>query len=640
MTPEQLQKLSGLYHAALELEPLQRKAFLQKHCSGDEALRRELSQLLSANEEAGTFLMKPAIKLNNEIGTKEPDVSLIGRSFGHYRIVSHLGAGGMGEVYLATDEKLGRKIALKLLPAEFAHDQERLRRFVTEARSASATAHPNIVTIHDIGEADGIHYIAQEFVEGETLRSRIEQGPTSPLEAVNIAQQTANALAAAHAVGIVHRDIKPENIMLRHDGFVKLLDFGLAGMNPTEAMSGDLSNSPTLHKNTAPGVIMGTVNYMSPEQTRGQKLDARSDLWSLGVVLYEMLVGERPFQGESMPDIFVAILERQPTPLAELLDDAPTQLQQILDKLLAKNREQRYQSSAQLAEELKRLHRRLELNAERDAGEVSESATLFMAPKPTAPIIAAAQPSIAEPHTFSTQSLPADTVTKELAQVARLSRVTIGLAAFLIVGLIAVAVWWAMQSKTPATAPAIPAEQLPERSFKYWLTVQMMRDGKPYREPFESAGRERYESGSKFLFNFISPQSGYLYLINEGPATNGISFWMLFPLPSINQSSAKIEPNDPIKTGWLTFNENTGDEKIWVLWSAEPIRELETIKADVLNPQAKGEFRNAQQRDAVRRLLASFNQSKSEALEDRTNLQTLVTGRGANLIHLVELKHH
>ncbi len=640
MTPEQLQKLSGLYHAALELEPQQREAFLQKHCSDDAELRCELSQLLTANEEAGTFLMKPAVKLNSEIGSKQSDVSLIGRAFGHYRIVSHLGAGGMGEVYLATDEKLDRKIALKLLPAEFADDRERLRRFVTEAKSASATAHPNIVTIHDIGETDGIHYIAQEFVEGETLRNRIEQGPIPLLEALNIVQQTANALAAAHAVGIVHRDIKPENIMLRHDGFVKLLDFGLAGMNPTQAMSSDQSNSPTLPKNTAPGVIMGTVNYMSPEQTRGQKLDFRSDQWSLGVVLYEMLVGERPFQGESMPDIFVAILERQPIPLAELLDDAPAQLQQILDKLLAKNREQRYQSSAQLAEELKRLHRRLELDAERNSGEVSESATLFIQPKPTASPITAAPPPTAEPPTFSTQSLPADTMTKELAQVARLSRVTIGLAAFLIVGLVAVAVWWTMQSKTPATVPAIPAEQLPERSFNYWLTVQMMRDGKPYREEFQSAGKERYESGSKFRFNFISPQSGYLYLINEGPAENGISFWLLFPMPSVNEASAKIEANQTMTTGRMTFNENTGDEKLWVIWAAQAINELENLKADVLTPQAQGELRNPQQRDTVRRLLTSLSQSKSEAEEDRRNLKTAVAGRGDTLIHLVELKHH
>ncbi|MFN0107285.1 MAG: protein kinase domain-containing protein [Blastocatellia bacterium] len=275
------------------------------------------------------------------------------------------------------DTRLKRKVAIKLLPEKFATDPERLRRFETEAKAASATDHPNIVTIHEIGESNGTYYIAQEYVEGETLRSRIERGPIPLLDTLDIAHQTANALAAAHGAGIVHRDIKPENIMLRHDGFVKVLDFGLAGILQTESNSENLSDAKTLLKNTAPGVILGTVNYMSPEQTRGQKLDARSDLWSLGVVLYEMLTGQRPFHGESMPDIFVAILERQPAPLTESLADPPKQLQQILDKLLTKNRDQRYQSSAQLAAELKRFHHRLELDAERESGEVSESATLF-----------------------------------------------------------------------------------------------------------------------------------------------------------------------------------------------------------------------------------------------------------------------
>jgi len=642
MTPEQLQKLSGLYHAALELEPLQREAFLQKHCLDDEDLRRELSQLLAANEEAGTFLIKPAINLNREIGPKQPDASLIGRTFDHYRIVSHLGTGGMGEVYLAMDEKLGRKIALKLLPAEFANDQERLRRFVTEAKSASATAHPNIVTIHDIGEAEGIHYIAQEFVEGETLRSRIEQGPIPPPEALNIARQTANALAAAHDAGIVHRDIKPENIMLRHDGFVKLLDFGLAGMNPTEAMSGDLSNSPTLPKNTAPGVIMGTVNYMSPEQTRGQKLDFRSDQWSLGVVLYEMLVGERPFQGESMPDIFVAILERQPVPLAELMDDAPAQLQQVLDKLLAKNREQRYQSSAQLADELKRFHHRLELDAERESGQVSESATLFLKqPVQAAKSGATEPPVISQPaHTAVAPISSIQPATGELAAVTRLSRSTIALVVFLLVAVIAVVLWFLIQQKAPATVPPTITESLPERSFHYWLTVQRMRDGKPDRAEFPSSGRDFYESGWRFRFNFASPQSGHLYLINEGPTENGVSYWLLFPMPSVNEASAKIEANQTMTSNWFQFTKDAGDEKIWVIWSAETIRELEALKADVLTPQAQGEFRNPQQRDTVRRLLDSLNQSKSEAREDRRNMKTAVSGRGDTLIHLVELKHH
>ncbi|MDX2044927.1 MAG: protein kinase [Acidobacteriota bacterium] len=643
MTPEQFHKLSGLYHAALDLEPGRRESFLLEHCQGDDVLRKEVEQLLAANNEAGAFLNEPAI--NPDINVEEPDTAMIGRVFGHYQIISHLGAGGMGEVYLAMDEKLSRKIALKLLPVEFATDPDRLRRFATEAKSASATDHPNIVTIHEIGETDGIHYIAQEFVEGETLRSRIEQGPIPLLEALNIAHQIANALAAAHNAGIVHRDIKPENIMLRHDGFVKVLDFGLAGVSQTEAMAEHLSNAPTMPKNTAPGMILGTVNYMSPEQTRGQKLDFRSDLWSLGVVLYEMLTGQRPFHGESMPDIFVAILERQPAPLNQSMADPPVQLEQILNKLLAKKREQRYQSSAQLAAELKRFHHRLELDAERESSEVSEPATLFI----KQPIQTAEARTIQSPATQE-QPRPIETippriqsvtpVTEELAAVARLSRATIVLVIFLFVALIAAASWFYRQQKASVITSPATTELLPERSFNYWLTVQRMRDGKPARPEFQSSGRDFYESGWRFRFNFASPQSGHLYLINEGPTETGVSYWLLFPMPSVNEASAKIEADQTMTTGWFTFTKDTGDEKIWVFWSAQAIRELEAIKADVLNPQAQGELRNPQQRDTVRRLLTSLSQSKSEAEEDRHNLKTAVTGRGDTLIHLVELKHH
>jgi eukaryotic-like serine/threonine-protein kinase len=396
MTPERYQHIGRLYHDALSLEPAQRGAFLQKACAEDEALRQSVEKLLVADEQAQAedFIAEPARTLAAELLVQDQRKRLAGQALNHYRVLLLLGAGGMGEVWLAEDTRLGRKVALKLLPDKFAADPERLRRFEKEAKAASATNHPNIVVTHEIGAADGTHYIAQEYVEGETLRHRIGQRPIPLLEALDIAHQIANALAAAHAAGIVHRDIKPENIMLRHDGFVKVLDFGLAKLTEDrhgeeatrrhgEADSTFLPASPRpplAASSTAPGIVMGTVAYMSPEQTRGQKVDARSDLWSLGVVLYEMLTGQRPFHGESTPDIFVAILERQPAPLTESLANLPAQLEQVLDGLLAKNRENRYPSSAQLAVELKRIHHRLELDAERVSSAVSEAATLFIQP--------------------------------------------------------------------------------------------------------------------------------------------------------------------------------------------------------------------------------------------------------------------
>lgn len=377
MTPERHAQIGRLFDQALELAPADRRAFLIQACGLDAELRDEVEKLLSHHGEDQEFLDRPAMEMVATLLAQQQQVSLSGQIINHYEVIGRIGAGGMGEVWLAMDTRLKRKVALKLLPDEFANDAERLRRFKTEAEAASATDHPNIVTIYEIGESNETYYIAQEYIEGETLRSRIGREPIPLLEALDIAHQIANALAAAHDAGIVHRDIKPENVMVRHDGFVKVLDFGLAGIQQTEAISENLSEAKTLQKNTVPGMILGTVNYMSPEQTRGQKLDSRSDQWSLGVVLYEMLTGQQPFHGESMPDIFVAILERQPAPLTESLAVPPRQLQQILDKLLAKNRQDRYQSTAQLAAELKRFHHRLELDAERESGEVSESATLF-----------------------------------------------------------------------------------------------------------------------------------------------------------------------------------------------------------------------------------------------------------------------
>ncbi len=377
MTPERYERIGELFDQALELAPGEQSAFLLRACGPDHELREVVEKMLAQHRADDEFLARPALNVAATLLAQHPDaslaqVSLSGQTFSHYKILAQLGAGGMGEVWLAEDTQLSRKVALKLLPDKFAGEpagqSERSRRFETEARAASATNHPNIVTIHEIGKSGRTYYIAQEYVEGETLRSRISQGPIPLLEALNIAYQIANALAAAHAAGVLHRDIKPENVMVRPDGFVKVLDFGLARIQPVETDSDSFSEAKTLSKNTAPGVILGTVSYMSPEQTRGEKLDWRSDQWSLGVVLYEMLTGRRPFHGNSMPEIFVAILERHPTPLTESLANPPAQLKQILDKLLAKNAEQRYPSSALLADELKRVHHRLELDAERESG--------------------------------------------------------------------------------------------------------------------------------------------------------------------------------------------------------------------------------------------------------------------------------
>ncbi|MFN0109515.1 MAG: alpha/beta fold hydrolase [Blastocatellia bacterium] len=280
-----------------------------------------------------------------------------GLKLGRYEILSLIGAGGMGEVYLARDTQLERNVALKLLSERYTDNTDWLRRFVREAKAASALNHPNIITIHEVGEADGIHFIATEYIEGKTLRHQLAAGRMKPIPALNVAAQLASALTAAHTAGIVHRDVKPENIMLRPDGYVKLLDFGLA--KPTEASPLRTESASLAQLNTDPGVIMGTVNYMSPEQARGYSVDTRSDVFSLGVVMYEMLTGRAPFEGLTTSDVIVAILDREPSRLSQTLD-IPAELERIVGKSLRKDRNERYQTIKDFHLDLKSLHQELE----------------------------------------------------------------------------------------------------------------------------------------------------------------------------------------------------------------------------------------------------------------------------------------
>src|SRR5207253_4830682 len=280
MKPERWQKVEELYHAALERPAESRADFLSAACGDDEDLHREVESLLALQSKAENFIEKPALEVAAKAVAEDSDTSVIGKQIGNYQILSLLGQGGMGEVYLAEDAKLGRKVALKFLPSYSAANRDRLRRFEQEARSASALNHPNILTIHEIGETDGRRFIATEFIDGETLRQRLTNRRMNLDELLNIAIQVADALCAAHEAGIFHRDIKPENIMLRRDGYVKVLDFGLAKLTERRPDTVD-TNAPTVaNVRTDPGTIMGTAQYMSPEQARGQEVDARSDIFS------------------------------------------------------------------------------------------------------------------------------------------------------------------------------------------------------------------------------------------------------------------------------------------------------------------------------------------------------------------------
>jgi serine/threonine protein kinase/Flp pilus assembly protein TadD len=279
----------------------------------------------------------------------------------HYTIISKLGAGGMGEVYLAQDTKLDRKVAIKFLNEEFSKDPDKLKRFIQEAKAASALNHPNILTVYEIGEVDDKNYIATELIDGHTLREQLLKKDPVPLNKIlKISLQVAEALAAAHAAGIIHRDIKPENIMIRRDGYTKVLDFGLAKLSEPTVIATGPEDATRFQVNTNPGVVMGTVFYMSPEQARGNSTDARTDIWSLGAVLYEMIAGRVPFSGETVNHTMVAILEKEPS----ALENVPAELQRIVRKALTKDVEMRYQSARDLLIDLKNLRRELDIKGE------------------------------------------------------------------------------------------------------------------------------------------------------------------------------------------------------------------------------------------------------------------------------------
>ena len=287
-----------------------------------------------------------------------------GTKLGRYEIRSKIGEGGMGEVYLALDTDLNRTVAIKILPAELASNEQRLRRFIQEAKAASALNHPHIITIHEIGNTADTRFIATEFIDGDTLRHRIQSGSQKLNEVLEIAIQGTSALAAAHSAGIIHRDIKPENIMVRRDGYVKVLDFGLAKLTEPSPLTSDSDALTKAFANTREGVVMGTASYMSPEQAKGLDLDARTDLWSLGVVLYEMITGRGPFVGDTAADSISLILQKDPVPLTRYAPDVPSELERIVNKALTKDREDRYQTAKDLLIDLRSLKRKLEVDAE------------------------------------------------------------------------------------------------------------------------------------------------------------------------------------------------------------------------------------------------------------------------------------
>src|SRR5262245_2723582 len=398
MESERWRQIESLYYTALERDATERAAFLAEACADDEELRREVESLLAVHEQAEGFLAAPALEVAAQVIAEDRGQTMSGQKVNHYQVLSLLGAGGMGEVYLAEDTRLGRKVALKLLPQNFTQDRERVHRFQQEARAASALNHPNILTIYEIGEFEGGHFIATEFIDGQTLRTLMNTR-IKLRAALDVATQVASALSAAHEAGIVHRDIKPENVMARRDGYIKVLDFGLAKLTErfspgqTTVADSDASTEGLVH--TDPGKLMGTARYMSPEQIRGREVNGRSDVFSLGVVLYEMVTGRAPFDGATPGEVMAAIWNQEPSPLRRYTRDAPAELERIVSKALQKDCEERYQVIKDLLLDLKSLKLELEVEAKlkRAVSPEAEEEARRIAQPPTPASFYATHPS-------------------------------------------------------------------------------------------------------------------------------------------------------------------------------------------------------------------------------------------------------
>jgi serine/threonine protein kinase len=621
---DRLQKVQEIFHAAVALEPANRAGFLSEACASDRDLLAEIESLIDAHEREGSFIDSPAGSAISELGSAQT-VNHIGQVIGSYRILALLGRGGMGEVYLAEDSKLGRKIALKLLLGEFTKNEDLIRRFTQEAKAASALNHPNIVTVYEIGQTNSTEYIATEYIEGETLRSHLAKTRMELREILDIVIQLAGALSAAHTAGIIHRDIKPENVMLRPDGYAKILDFGLAKLTSVRAPgssppAADLEAATLVRMETEPGMMLGTPFYMSPEQARGLNVDARADIFSLGVMTYEMLSGHRPFVGDTNLDVLISTIEKEPRPLAHYVPETPSELQRIVNRTLCKDRDERYQTAKDLWIDLKNLRDEVAFEAKRERSGVPE------------------HQGVSDATTLIQKSAVTDAALGTATAATRKSwrkRSVISACAVAVIGIVAAKLWL-------SPAPLRPAV---ERTLNYFVMVQKYRDGKPFEAPFRLPGEINFENGYRVRLHFSSPQDGHLYIFNEGPSTseNALPLNVLFPSPTANDGLSLVPANSTIeipKQSWFRFDAASGTEKVWIVWSATSIADLEKTKMFV-NEKDLGAISDAGVDRAVKNFLSSSRSSSNPTIErDDSKRETHVKASGDIVIHVLALEHH
>ena len=626
MTPERWQQVSRIFKSAVSLDSEARAAYVARQCGVDESLREEVEKLLESHNKASEekFIGGNAAEANAEllIGEDEPGEQPSprlskGQQFGSYVILNSLGTGGMGEVYLAKDSRLGRTVALKVLSQEIASDKRRMQRFRQEAKIASSLNQPNILTIFEFGEIDGLTFLATEFIDGETLRDSLRAKKLKIVEIIDIAIQMLAALDAAHEARIVHRDIKPENVMIRRrDHVVKVLDFGLAKVTERKgSMFTDHQSEleAATEFKTAPHTVMGTVNYMSPEQAQAQAVDERTDIWSTGVMIYEMVAGLMPFKGATMSHTIVQILEKEPPPLTQFTQrKAPEELQRIVGKALSKSLEERYQTAKDMLIDLRNLRKRLDVEAEIERTSSPDTPGATVA---------------AETQDRGPQK-------KRVLAIALIGMVVVTAAIF------AVNIWRSSRARTnPVVTPPVPVE---ERILTYWITVQKFRGGRAFQDPFTLGSEINFEADYKIRVNVSSPQAGYLYILNEGPpeGTAQPEFVMLFPSPTANNGSPQIMANQVVQIpeqSWIEFDQQQGTEKLWLVFSSDAITELEAVK-EFVNPKTRGLITDRAKSQAVQNLFTTHSANKTTAGKGDT--QTTLKSPDKVLVYAVKLEHH
>ena len=613
MTPERWQQISRIFKSAILLDNEARAAYVSSQCGTDDSLRGEVEKLIESHGKAnadnfmdGVAAEAAAPFLTNDQGGPRQEVLNKGQRFGAYVILDSIGSGGMGEVYLARDTRLDRTVALKVLSPDISQDKRRMQRFLQEAKVASSLNQPNILTVYEFGDVDGLTFLATEFIDGETLRNHLHGKRLGLAEIIDISLQVLAALDAAHEARIVHRDIKPENVMLRRrDRVVKVLDFGLAKL--TESKSSIVQQHSDAEAatefRTAPGVIMGTINYMSPEQAQARNIDERTDIWSMGVLIYEMATGKTPFSGTTTSHTIVQILEKEPVSPSKLAP-VPAELERIVLKAIAKRPDERYQTAKDMLHDLRSLQKRLEMDAEFERTSSFETA---------------AEPGLA-------------TKKKRVLVVALIGMVLVTAA------IIGINVWRSSQRSSPSvTTPAVAP---PERTLTYWITVQKFKNKKPYQPPFTLAGEINFEANYQLRVNVRSPQSGYLYILNEGPTAGTPEYNAVFPTPTANNGSSLVRATETIqipKESWLRFDTQQGVEKLWLVFSENSLPELESVK-QFAGSQTGGLITDPVLNKSINDFLSAHSTSKP-AVEKGETLTTLKASSHV-LVYAVKLEHH